>query len=146
MRYAYGTAVRGFRFRPYEDEGAFRNLIWQDRGLRAGEVGSAQEADALVLHDLDRAVIPEFNHPEILLIRDLEFREAISFEPSLRGDETFRVAGAGRHNLHTHTFLEPLLDAAHHQGHRRTDMAHALPGASLRPTYRRDRPQSSPAG
>ena len=123
-----GSLRRGFRFRAYEDEGAVGNLIWEDGGLWAGEIRGAQEADTLVLHDLDRAVIPELDHPEVLLVGDLQFREAVSFEPSLRGDEAFRVAGAGRHDLHAEAFAEPLLDAAHHQRNRRTDMAHALPG------------------
>ena len=125
------TVVRGFRFRPYEDEGAFRNLIWQDGGLRAGEIGSAQEADAAVLHHLDRAVVPKFDHPEVFLVRDLQFREPVGLQPGLRGHETFGVASSGRHDLYAEAFLEPLLDAAHHQRHRRTDMAHALPRRRL---------------
>ena len=123
----FGSLGRGLRFRTYEDEGAFGNLIWQDGGLGAGEIGRAEEADAAVLDDLDSAVIPELDHPEILLVRDLEFREPVGLQPGLRGHKPFWVAGAGRHDLHAEALAEPLLDAVHHQRDGRTDVAHALP-------------------
>ena len=124
----FGPLGRRLRFRPYEDEGALRNLIWQDRGLGAGEVGRAEEADAAVLHHLDGAVVPEFDHPEVLLIGDLQLRESVGFEPSLRGGDADGVAGAGRHDLHAEASVEPLTDAAHHQRDGRADVVHALPG------------------
>ncbi len=124
----FRTLRRSLRFGSYEDEGPFRNLIWQDGGLGTGEIRRTEEADALILHDLDGPVVPELDHPEVLLIGDLEFRKPVGLKPGLRSGDADGVAGAGRHDLHAESPVEPLADAAHHQRDGRADMVHALPG------------------
>ena len=122
-----GARYGRLRFRTYEDEGAVRNLIWQDRGLRAGEIGRAQEADAAVLHDLDGTVVPELDHSEVLLVGHFQLRKSVCLQPSLRGGDTDRVAGTGRHDLHAEAAIQPLAYAAHHQRDGRADVVHTLP-------------------
>jgi hypothetical protein len=57
----------------------------------------------------------------------IELWEAVSLQPGLRSGDAHGIAGAGGHDLHTETSVEPEADAAHHQWDGRSDMVHALP-------------------